>query len=158
MKTIGDNEALTLQTLLPALKAANKFQTLQFIAQEAGRANGVNPAYLARALARQERTDTSGIGDGIALPHLSLYKLNKPYTLFAKLTDLIDFDALDGRPVDMVFLLLSPKSDGPLHLRRLSRVTRLLKNRAFRENLRATHDRDLLYTMWKNPNYILKAA
>jgi PTS system nitrogen regulatory IIA component len=94
----------------------------------------------------------------VAIFHLSSNKIAKPFTAFARLTHLVDFNSIDSQPVDMVFLLMSPAYDGPLHLRRLSRITRRFKNEKFRESLRGASDSELLYALWNDPEYLPQAA
>ena len=76
------------------------------------------------------------------MPHLCIKGLDKPFVLFARLNRVIDFDSTDGAPVDLVCLLLSPAEDGPHHLRRLSRLSRLLRNTQFCRRLRDVPEAD----------------
>ena len=96
------------------------------------------PAALIRANAEvleRERLGTTGVGNGIAIPHGKLPELKRLYGLFARLDQPIDFDSIDEQPVDLIFLLLAPESAGADPLKALARVSRLLRDAAFRERL-----------------------
>ena len=77
---------------------------------------------------QREKLGSTGVGNGIAIPHGKLPKLNKLFGLFARLERPIDFEALDGQPVDLMFLLLAPEGAGADHLKALARVARLLRD------------------------------
>ena len=109
-------------------------------------------------LLEQERIASSGVGDGIAIPHLRMNYLSRPFLAFAKLATPVDFNAIDHKPVDLVCMLLSPKEDGPLHLQRLSRLTRLMKSHGFAEKLRSANDRDGVRSLFMAPEGWLLAA
>ena len=78
---------------------------------------------------QREKLGSTGVGNGIAIPHGKLPKLDKLFGLFARLDRPVDFEALDGQPVDLVFLLLAPEGAGADHLKALARVARLLRER-----------------------------
>src|SRR5215471_7040702 len=88
-------------------------------------------------LLERERLGSTGIGGGIAIPHGRMPSLTKPVGLFARLAHPVDFDSIDERPVDTVFLLLAPEGAGADHLKALARVSRLLRDRGLVEKLRA---------------------
>jgi PTS system nitrogen regulatory IIA component len=90
---------------------------------------------------------STGIGGGIAIPHGRMSALTKPCGLFARLAQPVDFDSIDERPVDIVFLLVAPEGAGADHLKALARVSRLLRDRALVDNLRATENADALYAL-----------
>ena len=77
---------------------------------------------------QREKLGSTGVGNGIAIPHGKLPKLDKLFGLFARLDRPIDFEALDGQPVDLIFLLLAPEGAGADHLKALARVARLLRD------------------------------
>ena len=98
-------------------------------------------------LLERERLGSTGIGGGIAIPHGRLGQLAKPVGLFARLAAPVDFDSIDERPVDLVFLLVAPEGAGADHLKALARVSRLLRDRALVEKLRATDSADALFAL-----------
>jgi PTS system nitrogen regulatory IIA component len=118
------------------LHATSKKEALQVLAQRAADLTGLHQHAIFDALLQRERLGTTGIGDGIAIPHGRLPNLARLFGLFARLDTPIDFDAVDGRPVDLVFLLLAPESAGGDHLSALARISRLLRDRRVCDRLR----------------------
>jgi len=98
-------------------------------------------------LLQRERLGSTGVGNGIAIPHGKLPNLGKLVGLFARLEKPIDFESLDGEPVDLVFLLLAPEAAGADHLKALARVARMLRDPDVVEKLRATRDAALMYNL-----------
>ena len=98
-------------------------------------------------LLERERLGSTGIGGGIAIPHSRLASLEKPVGMFARLAHPVDFDSIDERPVDIVFLLAAPEGAGADHLKALARVSRLLRDRSLVEKLRATESAEALYAL-----------
>jgi nitrogen PTS system EIIA component len=129
------------------LRATSKKQTLQELARRAAQATGQNERAIFDVLMERERLGTTGVGNGIAIPHGKLPTLDRLYGLFARLEHPIDFDAIDERPVDLVFLLLAPESAGADHLKALARVSRLLRDKTACEKLRGTDDSEALYAL-----------
>ena len=96
---------------------------------------------------QREKLGSTGVGNGIAIPHGKLPKLDKLFGLFARLDRPIDFEALDGQPVDLVFLLLAPEAAGADHLKALARVARLLRDPEVARKLRESRDAEALYAV-----------
>ncbi len=132
---------MTLDELIPPdhvfdrLRAADKAALLGALARAAGELLGLPPAEIAAALAAREALGSTGIGGGIAVPHARMSALAAPSGFFARLDRPVAFDAVDGRPVDLVFLLLSPAADGE-HLRALAAVSRRLRTPGVAEAMR----------------------
>src|SRR5262249_54835562 len=114
--------------VLLALKVGGKKQLMQELAARAATLTGLGERAIFDCLMQRERLGSTAVGNGIAIPHCKLGKLEKIFGLFARLDRPIDFEALDGRPVDLVFLLLAPESAGADHLKVLARVARLLRD------------------------------
>lgn len=129
------------------LRATSKKQALQELSKRAAQMTGLNERSVFDVLMERERLGTTGVGNGIAIPHGKLSSLDKLYGLFARLETPIDFDAIDERPVDLIFLLLAPESAGADHLKALARVSRLLRDRTACEKLRGTDDPEALYAL-----------
>ena len=87
------------------------------------------------------------MGNGIAIPHGKLARLDKLFGLFARLDRPIDFESLDGQPVDLIFLLLAPESAGADHLKALARVARLLRDAEIAQKLRESRDAEAIYAV-----------
>jgi len=96
---------------------------------------------------QRERLGSTGIGNGIAIPHGKLARLERLFGVFARLERPIDFEALDGQPVDLVFLLLAPEGAGADHLKALARIARLLRDSEVAQKLRESRDADALYAV-----------
>ena len=122
------NDIVATNAVIPALKVNSKKQALQEIAARAAELSGLPERTVFETLLQREKLGSTGIGHGIAIPHGKLPKLERLFGLFARLDRPIDFESLDGQPVDLVFLLLAPEGAGADHLKALARVARLLRD------------------------------
>jgi PTS system nitrogen regulatory IIA component len=129
------------------LRASSKKQALQDLARRAADITGQPERAIFSVLMKRERLGTTGVGNGIAIPHGKLPTLDRLYGVFARLEHPIDFDSIDDRPVDLIFLLLAPESSGAEHLKALARVSRLLRDKTACEKLRGTDDSEALYAL-----------
>ncbi len=141
------DDFLVIDTILPALRVQSQKQALQAIASQAAEDTGMMPQRLYSRMLAAERQSTSGIGDGVAISSLQIRGLKEPYILFARLPDMIDYDSLDGEPVDLMCLILSPEKDGPYHLRLLARVSRMLRDQNLCQCLRGADSIDALQAL-----------
>jgi len=141
------NDLLAPQAVIPALKVNNKKQALQDIASRAAELTGRPEREILDVLMQRERLGSTAIGNGIAIPHGKLAKLDRLFGLFARLDRPIDFEALDGQPVDLIFLLLAPENAGADHLKALARIARLLRDPDIIRLLRDSTDREALYAV-----------
>src|SRR5438270_8688499 len=137
--------------IIPALKVNGKKQALQELAAKAAELSGQNERTIFETLLQREKLGSTGVGNGIAIPHGKLPKLNKLFGLFARLDRPVDFEALDGQPVDLVFLLLAPEGAGADHLKALARVARLLRDPDVAHKLRRSRDAEALYAVLALP-------
>src|SRR5829696_1362940 len=133
--------------ILPALRANNKKQVLQELAAKAAELTGQNERAILEILLQRERLGSTGVGNGVAIPHGKLANLGRLFGLFARLERPVDFEALDGRAVDLVFLLLAPEGAGADHLKALARVARLLRDHDVARKLRDSRDAEALYAV-----------
>jgi nitrogen PTS system EIIA component len=140
------------EAILPALKVNSKKQALQELAARAASLTGQNERAVFEVLLQREKLGTTAVGYGVAIPHGKLPKLEKIFGLFARLERAIDFEAMDGQPVDLIFLLLAPEGAGADHLKALARVARLLREPAVVHKLRASHDAESLYAVLAMPS------
>lgn len=129
------------------LRATSKKQALQDLARRAAELTGQSERAIFSVLMKRERLGTTGVGNGIAIPHGKLPTLDRLHGVFARLDHPIDFDSIDDRPVDLIFLLLAPESSGADHLKALARVSRLLRDKTACEKLRGTDDAEALYAL-----------
>ena len=137
--------------VIPALKVTSKKQAIHELAAHAAQLTGQNERTIAEVLLQREKLGSTGVGNGIAIPHGKLAKLSKLFGFFARLDRPIDFEALDGQPVDLIFLLLAPEAAGADHLKALARVARLLRDPEITQKLRDSHDAEALYAVLALP-------
>jgi PTS system nitrogen regulatory IIA component len=135
------------QAIIPTLQARNKKQALEQLSALAAKLIGHDEREIFETLLQRERLGSTGVGHGVAIPHCKFAKLGKLFGLFARLEKPIDFEALDGEPVDLVFVLLAPETAGADHLKALASIARLLRDPAIAERLRASRDTDGLYRL-----------
>jgi PTS system nitrogen regulatory IIA component len=135
------------QAVLPALRVSGKKQALQELAAHAARLTALPENAIYEALLQRERLGSTGIGEGIAIPHGKLAGLTRIFGLVARMEKPIDFEALDDQQVDVLFLLLAPEGAGADHLKALARVARVLREPGLIERVRATKDATALYAI-----------
>lgn len=145
-------DLLAPDAVIPALKVQGKKQLLQELAERAAKLTRLPERRIFETLVERERLGTTGMGQGIAIPHGRLLGLSKITGLFARLDPPISYDAVDNQPVDLVFLLLAPEGAGADHLKALARVSRLLRNQAVCEKLRAATDPEVIYSLLSDSN------
>lgn len=133
--------------VVPSLRVNSKKQALQELAVRAAALCGRSDREVLEVLMQRERLGSTGVGNGIAIPHGKLARLERLFGVFARLERAIDFEALDGQPVDLVFLLLAPEGAGADHLKTLARVARLLRNSEVAQQLRQSRDAETLYAV-----------
>ena len=139
------------EAVIPSLKAKTKKQALQELAQKAAKLTGLDARDIFETLLQRERLGSTGLGRGIAIPHGRLPALRKIVSVFARLEEPIEFEALDEEGVDLIFLLLAPEHAGADHLKALARISRLLREPSSIAKLRASKDRAALYSVLTEP-------
>lgn len=133
-------ELVPLAHVVAGRRAADKTALLRLLAGLASQAAGVDQASLAAALAARERLGSTGIGGGLALPHARLAALAAPMGWLVRLARPVAFEAVDGAPVDLVVMLLSPEADNAGHLAALAAVSRRLRQPDIAAAIRAAPD------------------
>ncbi len=146
------SDMLAPEAVIAALKVQTKKQLLHEMAERAAVLTSLPSRRILETLTERERLGTTGMGQGIAIPHGRLSGLSKITALFARLEPAIAYEAIDNQPVDLVFLLLAPENAGADHLKALARVSRLLRNQAVCEKLRAASSPEVLYALLTEPN------
>jgi PTS system nitrogen regulatory IIA component len=137
--------------IIPALKVNGKKQALQELAVRAAELTGQSERAILEILLQREKLGSTGVGNGIAIPHGKLPKLGRLFGMFARLERPIDFEALDSQPVDLIFLILAPEAAGADHLKALARVARLLRDPEIARKLRESGDADAIYAVLAMP-------
>ena len=138
-------DLLQQDAIIPALKVNSKKQLLQELAAKASKQLGLPEREIFDVILQRERLGSTGVGNGIAIPHGKLARLPAITGLFARLDSPIDFEALDDQPVDLVFLLLAPEGAGADHLKAQSRIARVLRDQDLVSKLRATDSASAIY-------------
>lgn len=139
------SDLINPQSILPALDAKNKKHALQELSASAALITGLSERDIFDTLLQRERLGSTGVGQGIAIPHGKIAGLSGIIGLFARLEKPIDFEAVDAEPVDLVFLLLAPESAGADHLKALARISRFLRMPSAVESLRAAGNSNAVY-------------
>jgi PTS system nitrogen regulatory IIA component len=145
------SDIITQDCVLPALKVASKKQLLQELSNFMARHTELESRRIFETLLQREKLGSTGLGQGIAIPHGKFAELDRVRGMFARLAQPIDFDAVDDQPVDLVFLLLAPESAGADHLKALARISRLLRDPSFVLKLRGTDSAAGLYAILTEP-------
>ena len=145
------SDLLAPDAVLPTLKVNSKKQAIQELAAKAAELAALPERQIFETLLQRERLGSTGVGNGIAIPHGKLPKIGRLFGLFARIERPIDFDALDSEPVDLVFLLLAPEAAGADHLKALARVARVLRDPQTAAKLRATRDAAALHALLTQP-------
>jgi PTS system nitrogen regulatory IIA component len=135
---------LDCDAIKTSLPGGNKRSLIQQLANLAAQRLGIEAATVTAAVNDREQLGSTGFGHGVAIPHAKIDGLAQIYCLFARLGEPVDYKAIDGRPVDLVFLLLSPPNAGAEHLKALAAISRVTRDAATLERLRGARSRDAL--------------
>lgn len=144
------SDIMTEKSIVIDSKVSNKRQLLQELSVKAAELTGINERTIFDTILERENLGSTGFGAGTALPHGRIAEINKVYGVFAKLSSPIEFEAIDGKPVDLVFLLISPEGSGADHLTALAQVSRVLKDEATCSKLRVASRSDEVYSLLNN--------
>lgn len=132
---------ITTDLTLARLPATSKKQVLQALAEKASSLFGTAPEALMTALIEREKIGSTGIGGGTAIPHVKMAKAQRLYGILATLDQPVDYDAIDDKPVDIIFMLIAPTENKTTqHLKTLAQVSRFLRDPVTLEALRAAGD------------------
>src|SRR5712675_3559365 len=140
-------DLLSPDAVVSHLKAASKKQVLQEMANKAANLTGLSGRRIYETLTEREKLGSTGMGQGIAIPHGRVAGIERMTGLFAQLDHPVDFDSMDDQPVDLVFLLLAPEGAGADHLKALARVARLLRDPEVVNKLRESRDAEAMYAV-----------
>jgi nitrogen PTS system EIIA component len=144
-------DIIDARAVLPLVKAQSKKALLQELSQTMAKVVAVDQRIIFETLMTREKLGSTGLGQGIAIPHGRIAGLNRVYGLFARLVTPIDFDSVDGNPVDIVFVLLAPEHAGADHLTALARISRVLRDPLMVSKLRGTESAEGLYALLTEP-------
>lgn len=140
-------EIIAPESILANQKPSSKKQLLQELAEVAAVQTGRDSHDIFETLLERERLGSTGVGNGVAIPHGKLPGLEKIVGVFARLAKPVAFDAADDQPVDIVFMLLAPEGSGADHLKTLSRIARVLRNQSTLASIRQSSDADAIFSL-----------
>lgn len=141
-------DIMTEKSIIPDLRGRTKKEVLEELID--GLLEGkpqLDRDRLLGVLLERERLGSTGIGDGIAIPHGKLKDLDRLVLSFGRSTQGVDFESMDGKPVHLFFLLVAPESCAGIHLRALAKIARLLKNGAVRKKLGTVAGKEEIYAV-----------
>ena len=141
------SEITSPEAVLANLKPNSKKQLLQEMAAAAAPLVALDERLIFDTLLQRERLGSTGVGNGVAIPHGKLPGIDRIYGIFARLTKPVEFESMDDQPVDVVFMLLAPEGSGADHLKALSRIARLLRDQSMLAQLRSATDKDAIFTL-----------
>ncbi|HUI21768.1 MAG TPA: PTS sugar transporter subunit IIA [Methylocella sp.] len=146
-------DLITPDRVIFAARASNKQQLLQDLASRAAKLLNLDARAIFDALLAREELGSTGLGNGFALPHARIEGLDRPFGMFARLNRPIHFDSIDGKPVDLVFVLLVPTAAGSEHLGALAAVSRHLRDQDFAAELRKAANTTALCKLLCSPQH-----
>lgn len=140
------SDIITEDSIISELAARDKKSVLEELAQTiCNHAPTVDKSDLVRVLLEREKLGSTGIGEGVAIPHGKINSLSQPMISFGRSKHGLDFDSMDAQPAYLFFLLVAPDSSAGLHLKTLAKIARVLKSRAFRKKLMEAGTREEIY-------------
>lgn len=144
------SEILSLSNVITDVKADDKRQLLQQLAALAAKEAKADARMVTDSVWERENLGSTGYGGGTAFPHARIDGINRVVGVFARLSAPVEFDAVDGKPVDLVFLLISPENSGADHLTALAMVSRVLKDADTCEKLRQARNKEEIFSILNN--------
>jgi nitrogen PTS system EIIA component len=145
------SDLLAPEAVVAGLRVQSKKQLLQEVAERLATVTRLPERRIFETLVERERLGTTGVGQGVAIPHGRMPELKRIGGLFIRLDSPIDYSSVDGEPVDLVFALLAPEGAGADHLKALARVSRLLRNQSACEKLRAAQSAGAIFAILTEP-------
>jgi len=138
------SDFLDFDAIKTSLSGGNKRSLMQQLSNLAGQRLGIESAPILASITEREQLGSTGFGQGVAIPHGKIEGLTRIYCLFVRLAEAVDYKAIDGRPVDLIFLLLSPPDAGAEHLKALAAISRITRHLPTLEKMRGARSRDAL--------------
>jgi len=148
---------LNSQGILADVRVGDKKSLLMQMAAQAARITGIHERLVLDAVMQREKLGSTGVGKGVAIPHARLKNCPRVVGLFAQLHQPVAFDALDGQPVDLAFMLLSPEGAGADHLQALAAISRLLHDGTMADRLRGATSADAILALLTQENFAIAA-
>jgi len=140
------SEIIAEDGIIPDLRAKDKKEVLEELAETiVSHEPSLDKNALVKVLLERERLGSTGIGDGVAIPHGKFHGVKRPIISFGRSRKGLDFDSMDGEPAYLFFLLVAPENSASIHLKALAKIAKILKNSAFRKILLEAPTRKALY-------------
>ncbi|MEM9207003.1 MAG: PTS sugar transporter subunit IIA [Pseudomonadota bacterium] len=148
------SDFIASNAVLVDLKVTSKKQLLTALSEDAGLTLGIESRDIFDTLLQREKLGSTGIGDGVAIPHGKLRSIDAVFGLIATLASPIEFDAPDDKPIDIVFVLLAPENAGADHLKALARIARFVKSETVLDQLRSARTKETVRTLIKDASQL----
>lgn len=146
---------LNPQTVLPNLEATDKAEVLdKLVSSLEGKVSNGELEKIRDAVFEREKIMSTGVGKGLAIPHGKAAGIEQTYAAFAMLKKPVDYEAIDDEPVNMVFLLVGPQASNSLHIKMLSRISRLMNNSEFRDRLQKCSSAEEIIEQFKDQEHV----
>jgi len=146
---------LNPETVLPNLEATDKTEVLdKLVSSLEGKVSNGELEKIREAVFEREKIMSTGVGKGLAIPHGKAAGIEQTYAAFAILKDPVDYEAIDDEPVNMVFLLVGPQASNSLHIKMLSRISRLMNNSEFRSRLHECSTAEEIIEQFKDQEHV----
>ncbi|MCJ7687453.1 MAG: PTS sugar transporter subunit IIA [Desulfobacteraceae bacterium] len=140
------SDIIEIDNIVPELKAKDKKGVLGELAEVISAHDpSIDKGLIVKVLVEREHLGSTGIGDGVAIPHGKLSCVRHPIISFGRSKEGLDFDSMDGQPAYLFFLLLAPENSSSVHLQVLTKIARILKNSSFRKELMRAQTKEELY-------------
>jgi nitrogen PTS system EIIA component len=140
------SEIIEEENIIPDLKARDKNSVLEELAEVvSNREPSIKKGELVRVLIERERLGSTGIGDGVAIPHGKMNGIKHPLISFGRSNKGLDFDSMDGQTAYLFFLLVAPENSSSVHLQVLAKIAKILKNGTIRKNLMEARSKEEIY-------------
>lgn len=144
------SDILSLDNVYPDIKVKNKRLLLQELSTKAAKTAGVDERTVVDAIWERESLGSTAYGAGTAFPHARVDSLKNVVAVFARLIKPMDFNAVDHKPVDLIFMLISPENSGADHLTALAMLSRFLKNEEVCQKLRRAKSKEEIFSILSN--------
>lgn len=143
------------QTVFPDLEVSDKAEILnKLVSTFKDKVSEEEIEEIRSAVIERENIMSTGVGKGLAIPHGKTAGINQTYAAFAILEKPVDYEAIDNQPVNMVFLLVGPQASNSMHIKLLSRISRLMNNRNFRDRLRKCETAEEIIEEFKKEEHV----
>jgi len=140
-------DIISKDAVLDNVQVSSKRELIQYLSERISALCGLDDRAIFDAVWERENLGSTGYGEGVAFPHARIEGLEKVCGMFARLDEPVDFDSLDGKPVDLVFILISPENSGADHLTALATLSRILKTSGSCDKLRKARNAAEIYAI-----------